>query len=76
MPFSSCKTADIECFMKQESLSLFQPLDGLLFYHKQGIYIPSVNPLVCWLKPHMLPEKLGVSVPEVYQNKKPEKMSH
>ncbi|XP_069697756.1 snurportin-1-like [Periplaneta americana] len=41
-------------------------LDGLLFYHSQAHYIPGVTPLVGWLKPHMMPATLGVSVAPLY----------
>ncbi|XP_063995196.1 snurportin-1 [Diachasmimorpha longicaudata] len=49
-----------------EFLSNLPPLpflDGLLFYHKEGYYMHGFTPLVTWLKPYMLPEILGVSVP-------------
>lgn len=39
------------------------PLDGFLFYHRNAHYIFGVTPLVTWLKPYMLPEVLGISVP-------------
>lgn len=39
------------------------PLDGLLFYHRNAQYNFGRTPLVTWLKPFMLPEVLGVSVP-------------
>lgn len=41
-------------------------LDGLLFYHKHGFYEPGRTPLVGWIKPFMLPEKLNVPVHEAY----------
>lgn len=31
-------------------------VDGILFYHKDGLYMPGSTPLVIWLKPFMLPE--------------------
>lgn len=43
-----------------ESMSL----DGLMFFHKEGHYMNGKTPLVTWLKPYMLPEVLGMSVPE------------
>jgi|SRR6218665_1305126 len=41
-------------------------LDGLLFYHKQAHYTFGSTPLVVWLKAYMLPEILGVQVPDHY----------
>ncbi|KYN08889.1 PREDICTED: snurportin-1 [Trachymyrmex cornetzi] len=40
-----------------------RPLDGLLFYHRQALYTYGLTPLVTWLKPFMLSEVLGISVP-------------
>lgn len=31
-------------------------IDGILFYHMDGLYTPGSTPLVIWLKPYMLPE--------------------
>lgn len=42
-------------------------LDGLLFYFNSGFYISEQTPLVGWLKPWMLPEILGVPIPEHLQ---------
>ncbi|XP_012055810.1 PREDICTED: snurportin-1 [Atta cephalotes] len=39
-----------------------EPLDGLLFYHRQALYTYGLTPLVTWLKPFMLSEVLGISV--------------
>jgi len=39
-------------------------LDGLLFYHKRAHYTFGPSPLVVWLKAYMMPEILGISVPE------------
>ena len=50
--------------------SLFQ-LDGLLFYHKQTCYTFGSTPLVLWLKAYMLPEILGVPVPDQLMAQKP-----
>ncbi|XP_026670976.1 snurportin-1 [Ceratina calcarata] len=38
------------------------PLDGLLFYHKDGQYTKGRTPLVTWLKSFMLPEVLNILV--------------
>ncbi|XP_046399280.1 snurportin-1 [Ischnura elegans] len=48
-------------------------LDGILFYHKNGHYHSGkTTPLVTWLKPFMLPEALGVEIPDVYLQEQPE----
>ncbi|XP_077174205.1 snurportin-1 isoform X2 [Paroedura picta] len=38
-------------------------VDGLLFYHKQAHYHPGCTPLVGWLRPYMVSDILGISVP-------------
>ncbi|XP_075620395.1 snurportin-1 isoform X2 [Balearica regulorum gibbericeps] len=43
--------------------SRINPVDGLLFYHKQTHYTPGSTPLVGWLRPYMVPEILGLAVP-------------
>ncbi|XP_076220917.1 snurportin-1 [Nomia melanderi] len=45
------------------SLSNLHPLDGLLFYHRDGQYTKGRTPLVTWLKPFMLTEVLGIFIP-------------
>ncbi|KAG5328560.1 SPN1 protein, partial [Acromyrmex charruanus] len=40
-----------------------QSLDGFLFYHRQALYTYGLTPLVTWLKPFMLSEVLGISIP-------------
>lgn len=45
--------------------------DGILFYHKESVYISGFTPLVTWLKPYMVPEVFGCDVNEVYMQKKP-----
>lgn len=37
-------------------------VDGVLFIHKECRYIIGRSPLVIWLKPHMIPDLLGVPV--------------
>lgn len=37
-------------------------IDGLLFFHRQGLYASGTTPLVLWLKTSMLPDVLGVTV--------------
>jgi len=46
-------------------------VDGLLFYHKEARYTPGQSPLVLWLKTYMLPEILGIPIPEWIQSKVP-----
>lgn len=55
----------------ESSLPFVAPLDGLLFYHKRSHYLHGVNPLVGWLQAYMLPEMLGISIPEHYAAEKP-----
>lgn len=51
------------------SLSALAPLDGLLFYHRDGLYTRGRTPLVTWLKTFMLPEVLGISLPPPFDEK-------
>jgi hypothetical protein len=37
-------------------------IDGLLFFHREGLYASGTTPLVLWLKTHMLNEVLGITV--------------
>ena len=41
-------------------------VDGLLFYHNDSHYIPGRTPLVGWLKTCMLPNILGIELPESF----------
>lgn len=45
--------------------------DGILFYHKESVYLSGFTPLVTWLKPYMVPEVFGVEINEIYLEKKP-----
>ncbi|XP_074405648.1 snurportin-1 [Zonotrichia albicollis] len=47
-------------------------VDGLLFYHKQTHYTPGSTPLVGWLRPYMVPEILGLTVPTTELTAKPD----
>ncbi|NXD29355.1 SPN1 protein, partial [Spelaeornis formosus] len=47
-------------------------VDGLLFYHKQTHYTPGSTPLVGWLRPYMVPEILGLTVPTTVLTAKPD----
>ncbi|CAK9800253.1 SNUPN [Anthophora plagiata] len=60
LPNINCNT-DISLALA--NLSNIYPLDGLLFYHRDGKYTKGRTPLVTWLKPFMLPEVLGISTP-------------
>ncbi|XP_035667096.1 snurportin-1-like [Branchiostoma floridae] len=40
-------------------------VDGLLFFHKRTHYTFGSSPLVGWLKPHMLPDILGIPAPTI-----------
>lgn len=51
------------------NLSELAPLDGLLFYHRDGLYTRGHTPLVTWLKTFMLPEILGISLPPPFDEK-------
>ena len=37
-------------------------VDGLLFFHKEAHYTTGTSPLAVWLKPHMVPDILGLPV--------------
>lgn len=45
--------------------------DGLIFYHREAPYISGQTPLVTWLRPFMLPEKLNIRIPLEYERKRP-----
>ncbi|XP_054278403.1 snurportin-1-like [Macrosteles quadrilineatus] len=55
------------------TLAQHQPneVDGVLFYHNCAPYVSGQTPLVGWLKPYMLPERLGMVVPQGYMDLKP-----
>ncbi|CAG9763380.1 unnamed protein product [Ceutorhynchus assimilis] len=44
---------------------------GIVFYHKELHYVFGQTPLLGWLYTYMLPEKLGIDVPEELLNKMP-----
>lgn len=46
-------------------------VDGVLFYHKEALYLPGKSPLVCWLKGYMLPEMLNVEIGKAMEAGKP-----
>ena len=41
-------------------------VDGLLFFHIEAHYTTGTSPLVVWLKPHMVPDILGVPVSQEF----------
>jgi snurportin-1 len=43
-----------------------------LFYHKRTHYLFGSSPLVVWLKPYMVPEILGIAMPEQQMAHQPE----
>ena len=47
------------------------PVDGLLFFHKQGHYVRRLSPLCTWLKPHMVPDILRVPVSQEFLDSAP-----
>nr|XP_056721888.1 snurportin-1 [Euleptes europaea] len=51
-------------------------VDGLLFYHKQAHYNPGSTPLVGWLRPYMVSDILGISVPAGPLTTKPDYAGH
>ena len=52
-----------QCFSWQPFPNETLELDGLMFYHKKTAYTAGETPLVGWLKPFMVPEVLGISIP-------------
>lgn len=63
LPSCRCEPAEMAAFIAN---GFPFKLDGLLFYFNSAYYIPEQTPLVGWLKPWMLPEILGVPVPDCY----------
>ncbi|KAJ7326124.1 hypothetical protein OS493_027975 [Desmophyllum pertusum] len=64
LPYCSCDASAInQALCSATSIS---EVDGLLFFHKRTHYTCGRTPLVGWLKPHMLPDILGVSVPDAF----------
>ncbi|KAM6351109.1 snurportin-1-like [Alca torda] len=63
-------------FMHMADLLPCHQVDGLLFYHKQTHYTPGSTPLVGWLRPYMVPEILGLSMPVTTLTAKPDYAGH
>ena len=57
----ACKSEDIV-----NAITDMHPfdIDGILFYHKASHYQPGRTPLVGWLKPYMIPDILGIAMPQ------------
>lgn len=72
LPCYPCSPAELERVM-WSPLPFSQPLDGLLFYNRQTHYMHGPTPLVGWLKAYMMPEMLGIKVPETYLMERPAK---
>lgn len=70
LPHYKCSAAELEMVMWLP-LPFSQPLDGLLFYNKETHYMHGPTPLVGWLKAYMLPELLGIRVPDNYLSERP-----
>ncbi|XP_014636434.1 PREDICTED: snurportin-1 isoform X3 [Ceratotherium simum simum] len=79
-PFYDCQT-DFRFYWMHSKLpeeeglgekTKLNPVDGLLFYHKQTHYSPGSTPLVGWLRPYMVSDVLGVAVPSGPLTTKPE----
>uniref|UniRef100_A0A8B9K272 Snurportin-1 n=1 Tax=Astyanax mexicanus TaxID=7994 RepID=A0A8B9K272_ASTMX len=52
------------------------PVDGLLFYHRETHYTPGSTPLVGWLRPYMVADILGIEVPQCPLTTKPDYACH
>ncbi|XP_018027584.1 snurportin-1-like [Hyalella azteca] len=70
LPHAPSTPENIQAMLQHPGLEGL-PLDGLLFYHKEGHYTHGPTPLVGWLKAHMLPEILDVAVPEALMATRP-----
>jgi snurportin-1 len=46
----------------EDKKDLIEAEDGYLFYHSLGFYETGYSPLVCWLKPFMIEEILGIKL--------------
>jgi len=49
-------------FKIEDKQDFIEAEDGYLFYHPLGFYEPDYSPLVCWLKPFMIEEILGIKL--------------
>lgn len=80
LPFVECdnEMAMNECLAKYPMWEQNQPeLDGLLFYHRESLYVHGTTPLVGWLFPFMLPEVFDfVQIHRNYWALKPKEYSN
>jgi len=67
LPQFQCIESDISTAVASATFEI----DGLLFFHKRTHYTFGSTPLVVWLKPYMLNEILGISVPEKQMSHRP-----
>jgi snurportin-1 len=49
-------------FKIEDKQDFIEAEDGYLFYHPLGFYESGYSPLVCWLKPFMIEEILGIKL--------------
>ncbi len=40
-----------------------EPVDGILFYHREGFYISEANPLCLWILLDQVHKRLGIDLP-------------
>lgn len=59
---SSCP-CNVTSMNKELGKNLNKSTDGVLFYHKKSFYTFGATPLVLWLKPDMLSDMLGLTLP-------------
>ncbi|KAK6179110.1 hypothetical protein SNE40_011542 [Patella caerulea] len=67
LPNFPCKKEAIGIAMTTANFEI----DGLLFFHKRSHYIIGSTPLVVWLKPYMVPEIIGIPIPQQIMKKIP-----
>ena len=68
----SCHSCNKENLTKLLAQVPLYEVDGLLFIHKQCRYIIGRTPLAVWLKPHMVPDILGIPVSPEFLAKSPD----
>ncbi|XP_022665844.1 snurportin-1-like isoform X1 [Varroa destructor] len=64
VPFYEWEPQTIQSLLCRDEPPFITPIevDGILFYHSEGHYIPGICPLVGWLKPYMCVEVLHIEV--------------
>lgn len=63
LTFHSCSKASLTQLFESKWPLL---VDGLLFFHIEAHYTTDTSPLAVWLKPHMVPDILGVPVSQEF----------